>query len=69
LFEPVQRREERARIDLKRPSCELFDAPRHPEAVVRVESQRLQDQQIERAPQQIGSRHMSSPRDRPIAFR
>ena len=61
LLEPVQRRKERARIDLKRPLRELLHAPRHPEAVVRVERQRLQDQQVERAPEQISSRQPALP--------
>jgi hypothetical protein len=53
LFEAVQRRKERAGADVECPLGDLTDAARNAEPMVRPEGERLQDQQVERAAEQV----------------
>src|SRR5215207_1406890 len=53
LFEPVERREERSRLDDKGVSADLADAVRDTDAVPRLQPQRFQNEEIERALEEI----------------
>src|SRR5206468_8801130 len=48
-LEPVEGGEQRAWIDLKHVACDLLDPARNPEAVQRLQAQRLEDEHVERA--------------------
>jgi len=53
LLQPVQRRKQRSRLHVERAARHLADAPRYPQLVQRFEPERRQDEQVERALQQI----------------
>ena len=60
-LEPLQRRIQRALVDAQHVLGDLLDALRDAPAVQRPERQRLEDQQIERALQQIEFGHYDLP--------
>src|SRR5436190_2225218 len=55
-FEALQRRQQRTGIDLEDAARHLLDATRDPEAVHRLEAERLEDEQVERALNDVGVR-------------
>ena len=55
-LQPLERGEERAGIDLEHAARDLLDAPRDAEAVHRLEAERLEDEHVERALDDIGVR-------------
>jgi hypothetical protein len=57
----MQSRKQRARLDVKRTLRNLQDSPGDADAVVRLEAQRTQDQQVEGSAQEIGSRRDVAP--------
>jgi hypothetical protein len=60
LLQTVQSRIERALLDAEHLVGELVDARRDAVAVHRLRAERLEDQKVERALQQVGSFHRSS---------
>ena len=61
FFEAVQRRKQRAGLDVERALGDLADAAGDAEAVQWVRQQAAKNQQVERPAQQIGSRFQGSP--------
>src|SRR5687768_4720321 len=55
-LEALERGEERSRIDLEHAAGDLLDATRDPEAVHGLEAQRLEDEHVERAGDDVGLR-------------
>ena len=54
-LQPLQRDEERAGIHLEHPARDLLDAPSDPEAVHRLKAECLEDEQVERALNDVGA--------------
>src|SRR6185437_8004412 len=54
LLEPLQRRIERTLIDVEHAARHLLNARADPPAVHRLEGERLQDEEVERAPKDVG---------------
>src|SRR5687767_7529114 len=61
-LEPLERGEQRSGIDLEHPARDLLDAPRNPESMHRLETERLEDEHVEGALNDVGRRlvHCSS---------
>src|SRR5687767_9576071 len=55
FLETIERREQRARLNVERPSGQLADAPRDAEAMQRAGHHAAEDQQIKRPAHQIGA--------------
>ena len=55
-LQPLQRRQQRAGIDLEDAARDLLDAPGDAEAVHRLETERLEDEHVERALDDVGIR-------------
>ncbi len=53
-LEPLQRRQQRSGVDLEDAARDLLDTPRDAEAVHRLEAERLEDEQVERALNDVG---------------
>ena len=49
----MERRKQRAGLDLKSSAADLFDAVRDPQTVQRVKRERFQDKQVKRSLQEI----------------
>jgi hypothetical protein len=56
----MQCREQGSRFDVERAASDLLDATRDADAVVWLEQERTQDQQVERPLQQIGLRRIAT---------
>src|SRR5436190_4286361 len=53
-LEALQRRQQRTGVDLEDAARDLLDPPRDPEAVHRLETERLEDEHVERAGYEVG---------------
>ena len=53
-LQPLERGEQRPGVDLEDAARDLLDAPRDAEAVHRLQAQRLEDEQVERALDDVG---------------
>ena len=55
-FQALQGRQERPGVDLEHAAGDLLDAPSDAEAVHRLEAERLEDEHVERALDDVGTR-------------